>query len=305
MSIPQPIPASVSAAASLSDSAPAPATPPSPARQTAAFPAQARLALAALLLVLLAAVCAPLLYPGDPLDMTLPPYLWPGQDWRHPLGSDLMGRDLGAGLAHGARVSLLVGAAAAALSLSIGVAVGTLAGWHGGWIDNALMRVTDFFQIVPRFLLAIVLVAALEPSLWVVVLALGVTSWTHTARVVRAEVLGLRNREYVQAGIAAGMGQARIVLRHVLPNALTPILVSTSIVVAGCILSESALAFLGLGDPNLPSWGAMIASSREAIQSGWYMIAIPGAAVTLTVWSLNVLGDALNQYFNPKLRDRA
>lgn len=256
-----------------------------------------------LALVVAAALAAPLLYPGDPLDMTLPPYLWPGADWAHPLGSDLMGRDLAAGLAHGARVSLLVGAAAAALTLSIGVTVGTLAGWYGGWADNALMRLTDFFQIVPRFLLAIILVAVLEPSLWVVVLSLGVTSWTHTARVVRAEVLGLRNREYVQAGLAAGMGHARILLRHVLPNALTPILVSTSIVVAGCILAESGLAFLGLGDPNLPSWGAMIGAGREAIRTGWYMVAIPGVAVMLTVWSLNVLGDALNHYFNPKLRD--
>lgn len=268
-----------------------------------ALPAQAWLGVAVLLLVLLAALCAPWLYPGDPQDMTLPPYLWPGQDWGHPFGSDLMGRDLGAGLAHGARVSLLVGAAAAGLTLFIGVAVGTLAGWYGGWVDNVLMRLTDFFQIVPRFLLAIVLVAVLEPSLSVVVLSLGITSWTHTARVVRAEVLGLRQREFVQAGLAAGMSQTRIVLRHVLPNALTPILVSTSIVVAGCILSESGLAFFGLGDPNLLSWGAMIASGREAIQTGWYMIAIPGAAVMATVWSLNVLGDQLNQYFNPKLRD--
>lgn len=264
---------------------------------------QARLAVAILLLVLLAALGAPLMFPGDPLDMTLPPYLWPGADWRHPLGSDLMGRDLAAGLAHGARVSLVVGAASAALTLSIGVLAGLLSGWYGGWVDNVLMRMTDFFQIVPRFLLAVILVALLEPSLWVVVLSLGVTSWTHTARVVRAEVLGLRNREYVQAGLAAGMGHARILLRHVLPNALTPILVSTSIVVAGCILAESGLSFLGLGAPNLLSWGAMIGTGREAIQTGWYMIAIPGVAVMLTVWSLNVLGDALNQYFNPKLRD--
>lgn len=267
------------------------------------LPAQAWAAVAILLAVLLAAVGAPWLFPGDPLDMTLPPYLWPGQDWSHPLGADLMGRDLAAGLAHGARVSLLVGAASAALTLIIGVLVGTLAGWYGDWLDNALMRLTDFFQIVPRFLLAIILVAVLAPSLWVVVLSLGVTSWTHTARVVRAEVLGLRNREYVQAGLAAGMSHARILLRHVLPNALTPILVSTSIVVAGCILAESGLAFLGLGDPNSVSWGAMIGTGREAIQTGWYMIAIPGVAVMLTVWSLNVLGDTLNQYFNPKLRD--
>lgn len=267
------------------------------------LPLQAWIAVAILLLVGLAALSAPLLFPGDPLDMTLAPYLWPGDDWAHPLGSDLMGRDLAAGLAHGARVSLVVGAASAALTLSIGVLVGLLSGWYGGWADNVLMRVTDFFQIVPRFLLAVILVALLEPSLWVVVLSLGITSWTHTARVVRAEVLGLRNREYVQAGLAAGMSHARILLRHVLPNALTPILVSTSIVVAGCILAESGLSFLGLGDPNLLSWGAMIGTGREAIQTGWYMIAIPGVAVMLTVWALNVLGDALNQYFNPKLRD--
>lgn len=263
----------------------------------------ARLALAILLAIVLAAALAPWLFPGDPQDMSLTPYLWPGQDWHHPFGSDLMGRDIGAGLAYGARVSLLVGAAAAALTLLIGVAAGTLAGYYGGWADLVLMRLTDFFQVVPRFLLAVVLVAVLEPSLWVVVLSLGVTSWTHTARVVRAEVLGLRQREYVQAALAAGMSHTRIILRHVLPNALTPILVSTSIVVAGCILAESGLSFLGLGDPNAISWGAMIGSGREALRTGWYMVAIPGLAVMLTVWSLNVLGDLLNQTFNPKLRD--
>jgi peptide/nickel transport system permease protein len=264
---------------------------------------QTRVSVAILLLVLLCAVAAPFLYPGDPLDMSAAPYLWPGQDWDYPLGSDLMGRDIAAGLAHGARVSLLVGAAAASLTLLIGVLLGTLAGYYGGWLDNLLMRLTDFFQIVPRFLLVIVLVAVLEPSLWVVVVSLGLTSWTHTARVVRSEVLGLRNREYVQAGLAAGMSHARIILRHILPNALTPILVSTSIVVAGCILAESGLAFLGLGDPNAISWGAMIGTGREGLRTGWYMIAIPGVAVMLTVWSLNVLGDSLNHYFNPKLRD--
>jgi peptide/nickel transport system permease protein len=165
------------------------------------------------------------------------------------------------------------------------------------------MRITDVFQIVPRFLLAAIMVALLSPSVWVVVMALALTSWTHTARVVRSEVLGLRNREYVQAGLAVGMSHARIVVRHILPNALTPIVVSTSIVVAGCILAESGLSFLGLGDPNAVSWGAMIGTGREAIRTGWYMIAIPGVAVMLTVWSLNVLGDSLNQYFNPKLRD--
>jgi peptide/nickel transport system permease protein len=264
---------------------------------------QVRLGIAILLLAVLAALFAPVLYPGDPQDMVLAPNLWPGEDWQHPLGSDLMGRDIAAGLAHGARVSLLIGAMAGALTLLIGVLVGTLAGYLGGWVDNVLMRLTDLFQIVPRFLLAAILVALLAPSLWVVVLVLGLTSWTYTARVVRSEVLGLRNREYVQAGLAAGMSHLRIVTRHILPNVLTPIVVSTSIVVAGCILAESGLSFLGLGDPNAVSWGAMIGTGREAIRTGWYMIAIPGVALMLTVWSLNVLGDSLNQYFNPKLRD--
>ncbi len=262
-----------------------------------------RIAIVILAQVLLAALLAPWLFPGDPWDMTAAPYLWPGDDWAHPLGSDLMGRDIAAGLAHGARVTLLVGACAAGLNLLTGVLAGTLAGYFGGWADNLLMRLTDFFQVVPRLLLVMVIVSVLTPSVWVVVLALGVTSWTHTAKVVRAEVLGLRHREYVQAGLAAGMGHARILLRHILPNALTPILVSVSIVVAGCILAESMLAFLGLGDPNAISWGAMIGTGREALRTGWYMIAIPGVAVMLTVWSLNVLGDSLNHYFNPKLRD--
>jgi peptide/nickel transport system permease protein len=255
-----------------------------------------------LLLVGAAALLAPWLFPGDPQDMTLAPYLWPGQDWAHPFGSDLMGRDIGAGLAYGARVSLLVGVCAAALTLTLGVVTGLLAGYYGGRLDNALMRLTEFFQIVPGFLLAIIFVATFTPSVWVVVLSLGVTSWPHTARVVRAEVLALRKREFVQAALTIGMGDMRILLRHILPNALTPVLVSTSIVVAGCILAESGLSFLGLGDPNAISWGAMIGTGREAMRTGWYMLALPGVAVMATVWSLNVLGDSLNHYFNPKLR---
>lgn len=264
---------------------------------------QGKISLVILFIVVAAALLAPFLYPGDPQEMNAAPYLWPGQDWAHPLGSDLMGRDIAAGLVHGARVSLLVGIAAAALTLSIGVLIGTVAGYYGGIADNVLMRLTDFFQIVPGFLLIIIFVSIFDPSVWIVVLSLGVTSWPHTARIVRAEVLGLRNREYIQAGLAVGMSNLRIIVKHILPNALTPIVVTTSILVAGCILAESGLSFLGLGDPNAISWGTMIGTGREAIRTGWYMIAIPGVAVMLTVWALNVLGDSLNHYFNPKLRD--
>lgn len=264
---------------------------------------QGKISIVILFVVVAAALLAPFLYPGDPQEMNAAPYLWPGQDWAHPLGSDLMGRDIAAGLVHGARVSLLVGIAAAALTLSIGVLIGTVAGYYGGIADNVLMRLTDFFQIVPGFLLIIIFVSIFDPSVWIVVLSLGVTSWPHTARIVRAEVLGLRNREYIQAGLAVGMSNLRIIVKHILPNALTPIVVTTSILVAGCILAESGLSFLGLGDPNAISWGTMIGTGREAIRTGWYMIAIPGVAVMLTVWALNVLGDSLNHYFNPKLRD--
>jgi peptide/nickel transport system permease protein len=269
------------------------------ARQPSAW-----LALLLLALAIGSALTAGLWFPGDPLEMVGAPYLGPGEDGEFPLGTDLMGRDLLAGLMHGARVSLLVGGMAALIALLIGVGIGALAGFYRGRLDSVLMRVTEFFQTIPAFLLAIILVAVLQPSLWAIVLALGVTSWTGVARLTRGEFLALREREFVRAAEALGASPLRLMVREILPNALTPIIVSTALLVANAILSEAGLAFLGLGDPNHVSWGSMVGSGREALRTAWYMTALPGAAVMLTVLALNLLGDALNTALNPCLAVR-
>ncbi|MDH2344082.1 MULTISPECIES: ABC transporter permease [unclassified Bradyrhizobium] len=252
--------------------------------------------------VLAAATLAPFLYPGDPSDMVASPFIWPGNDPEFPLGTDLMGRDLTAGLFHGASVSLMVGAVAAAIALAIGVSLGAVAGYYGGWMDDLIMRVTELFQTMPAFLLAIVMVAVLNPSIYTIILALGITAWPGIARLTRAEVLALRNRDFVQALIGMGMSDWRIVLFHVVPNALTPVIVAASILVATAILSEAGLSFLGLGDPNHVSWGTMIGAGRDALRTAWYQTAIPGLAIMITVLALNLLGDALNHALNPRLR---
>ncbi|ANY85390.1 ABC transporter permease (plasmid) [Microvirga ossetica] len=252
--------------------------------------------------VLLAVVIAPFLYPDDPFDMVAVPFLWPWEQAEYPLGTDLMGRDITAGLLHGASVSLTVGAVAAAISLIIGISLGAVAGYFGGWIDDIIMRVTELFQTIPSFLLALVLVAILSPSIYTIILALGVTAWPSVARLTRAEVLTLRKRDFVQALVGMGMPDWQIIVRHVIPNALTPVVVASSILVASAILSEAGLSFLGLGDPNHVSWGTMIGNGRDALRTAWYQTAIPGFAIMITVLSLNLLGDALNQALNPRLR---
>ncbi|QEI07371.1 ABC transporter permease [Pigmentiphaga aceris] len=255
-----------------------------------------------LLLIVGAALVAGWLFPDDPMDMVGSPYLWPGQDATLPLGTDLMGRDLLAGVFHGARVSLLVGLSSAFIALLIGLAVGAASGFYRGRVDAVLSRITEFFQTVPAFLLAIILVAVLEPSVGTIVFALGVTSWTSIARLVRAEFLALREREFVRASVALGASDLHLIFRDILPNAWTPVIVSTALLVANAILSEAGLSFLGLGDPNLVSWGSMIGTGRDALRTGWYMTAIPGLAIMLTVLALNLLSDALHAALNPRLR---
>jgi peptide/nickel transport system permease protein len=257
------------------------------------------------LVALFAALSASYWFPGDPLEMVGPPYSAPGEEEGFPLGTDLMGRDLLAGLVHGARVSLLVGGFAALIALLIGVSVGALAGFYRGRVDSVLMRITEFFQTIPAFLLAIILVAILQPSLWTIVFALGVTSWTGVARLTRGEFLALGEREFVHAARALGAGPLHLMCREIMPNALTPIIVSTALLVANAILSEAGLAFLGLGDPNHVSWGSMVGTGREALRSASYMSALPGAAIMLTVLGLNLLGDALNTALNPRLARRS
>ncbi len=257
-----------------------------------------------LVCMLILALLAPLLYPGDPLDMVAPPLLWPGQDAAYPLGSDSLGRDVIAGIAHGARVSLAVGVVAAVLSLVIGVLVGATAGYFGGRIDDVLVRITELFQTMPSFLFVIVVVAIGQPSVPVIVCAIGLASWPVIARLVRAEFRALRETEFVLAARSQGFSHARIIFQEMLPNALPPVIVTTSVLVASAILIESALSFLGMGDPNAVSWGSMIGQGRELLRTAWYLTALPGAAIVLTVLALNLVGDGLNDAFNPRLRGR-
>ncbi len=256
--------------------------------------------LAVLALVVLVALCADLLYPGSPWDMATAPFQPPLSEG-FPLGSDLLGRDIAAGLAHGARVSLLIGLVSTAVALALGVSLGALAGYFGGAVDDAIMRVTEFFQTIPNFVLAVVLVAIFTPSIGSIVAAIAIVSWPPLARLARAEFLSLRSREFVQAAITSGQTHATIIFRQILPNSLSPIIVSGSLMVATAILLESSLSFLGLGDPNLMSWGFMIGAARTVIRQAWWMSFFPGVAILVTVLAINLIGEGLNDAMNPRL----
>ena len=255
---------------------------------------------ALLLAILVLALAAPLLYPADPLDMVGSPTLWPGEDPEFPLGTDSLGRDLAAGLAYGARASLLVGFSAAGIGLAIGIVVGATAGYLGGWADNLLLRLTELFQAVPGFLLVIVLVAIGEPRLGVIAPAIGIASWPVAARLARAQFRSLREADFVQAARASGSSDLAIAIRHILPNAMPPLVVTGSIMVANAILIEAGLSFLNLGDPNLVSWGSMMGEGRQLLRTEWYVSALPGVAIAVTVLAVNLVGDGLNEVLNPR-----
>jgi peptide/nickel transport system permease protein len=257
-----------------------------------------------LTMIVVVAVLAGVIRPGDPLDLVASPFVLPGHDSAFPLGTDMLGRDVLSGIVHGSRVSLLIGIVATVVALLIGTTIGALAGFHGGWIDEALTRVTEIFQTIPSFLLLIVIVGIFQPSIETIVLGIGIVSWPELSRLVRAEFITLRGREFVQAGIALGMSDLRIIVTQILPNAAAPIIVSASLIVARAILNESALAFLGLGDPNVVSWGSMISVGREVVRTASYLTLFPGVAIVLTVLAFNLVGDGLNDAFNPRRRLR-
>lgn len=254
-----------------------------------------------LLAVIVVAALAPVMYPQSPWRLVGRPFLAPFALDRFPLGTDALGRDVMAGLMHGARVSLLIGLVSTAVALLIGVPLGGLAGYAGGLVDDALMRLTEFFQTIPSFALAIVIVAILQPSIASIVLAIAIVSWPPIARLVRGEVLSLRSREYVQAAITLGQTTPRILLSQVLPNTLAPIIVMASLMVASAILLESSLSFLGLGDPSLMTWGYMIGAGRTRLIEAWWISFFPGIAIFLTVLALNLVGEGLNDALNPRL----
>ena len=228
-----------------------------------------------------------------------------GPEQRVSARHESLGRDIAAGLLHGARISLLVGAAATLIGLTLGILVGSIAGYNGGWIDDVLVRLIEVFQTIPSFILLIVLVAIAQPSILTVIWAIGLITWPTIARLVRAEFRSLREKEFVLAARSLGYGHARIVFREILPNALPPIIVTSSVMVASAILMKSALSFLGLGDPNVVSWGSMIGAGRELLRTAWYLTALPGLVIVLAVLSLNLIGDGLNDALNPRFtRDR-
>lgn len=261
----------------------------------------ALIGLALLVLLVALVVLAPMLYPQSPWRMVGRPMGAP-LDGNFLLGTDTLGRDVAAGIVHGARVSLLIGIVSTVAALLIGVPLGAVAGYFGGMIDDAVMRFTEFFQTIPSFALAIVLVAILQPSLPSIVLAIAIVSWPPVTRLIRGEVLSLRTREYVQAAITVGQSTPRIIFTQILPNTLAPIIVMASLMIATAILLESSLSFLGLGDPNLMTWGYMVGAGRSRIIDAWWISFFPGLAIFLTVLALNLVGEGINDALNPRLR---
>jgi peptide/nickel transport system permease protein len=260
-----------------------------------------------LLLVLVVigmAISAPFLFPRDPLGLAGRPLQWPMANPRFWFGTDNAGRDIAAQIFHGARISLLIGFIATLISVTIGIVIGALAGFYGGWVDDVLMRVTEAFQTLPNFLLLLVLVAVFGSEIQTVIVAIGIVSWPASARLTRAEFLSLRSREFVQACRVLGMRDAQIIFREILPNALPPVIVYASVIMAISILLESALAFLNLSDPNVPSWGNLIGAGRGVLRVQWYVSAIPGIAILLTVLGVSLVGQGLNDALNPRLKGR-
>lgn len=253
-----------------------------------------------LAVVLLMALLADWLYPGDPLEMVAQPFLWPGDDAQFPLGTDSLGRDVAAGIFHGARVSLQIGTIAVVVSVVIGLIAGASAGYFGGKTDRIVTRISELFQTFPAFLLVVVLVAIGHPTVNYIAGAIGVASWPMIARLVRAECRLLRHQEFVLAAQTLGYSPLRILLREVLPNLLPTLIVTLSVMMASAILTESSLGFLGFSDPNRISWGGMIGDGRQSLQNAWYLAVLPGSALAATILALNLLGDALNDWLNPR-----
>ena len=222
----------------------------------------------------------------------------------HLLGTDDLGRSVLARMLYGARISLLVGFVAVGIATLIGIVLGAVAGYYGGWIDSLLMRFVDIMLCFPTFFLILAVIAFLDPSIWNIMIVIGLTSWMGVARLIRAEFLSLRQRDFVLAARALGASDLRMIFRHILPNAMSPVLVSATLGVAGAILTESALSFLGIGvQPPTPSWGNMLITGKQTLGSAWWLSVFPGIAILLTVLGYNLLGEGIRDALDPRLKE--
>ena len=248
-------------------------------------------------------ILAPVVSPHDPNQFHLKRVLEP-PSWDHPLGTDELGRDVMARMIYGAQISLKVGFVAVGIATLIGIFLGALAGYYSGWVDAVIMRVVDIMLCFPAFFLILAVIALLEPSIWNIMIVIGLTSWMGVARLVRAEFMGLKNREFVSAARVLGASDYRIIFRHLMPNAMAPVLVSATLGVAGAILTESALSFLGIGvQPPTPSWGNILTAGKDNIEVAWWLSVFPGLAILVTVLAYNLLGEGLREALDPRLRE--
>ncbi|MEC4676303.1 MAG: ABC transporter permease [Nitrospirota bacterium] len=255
------------------------------------------------LALFLVAFLAPLISPYDPNEIDRKEILEP-PGLRHPLGTDDLGRDVLSRMIYGSRISLMVGFVAVGISSVIGMILGALAGYYGGWPDRIIMRFIDIMLSIPTFFLILAVIAFIGPSIWNIMIVIGVTSWMGIARLVRAEFLSLKTREYVLAARALGAGDIAIIFRHIMPNSMAPVLISAVLGVASAVLVESALSFLGIGvQPPTPSWGNILTLGKDNIEIAWWLSVFPGLAILITVLGYNLLGEGIRDSIDPRLWD--
>lgn len=253
-------------------------------------------------LIVAVAILAPVITPYDPNTLTDNMLTSPGTG--HLMGTDHLGRDVFTGVVYGSRVSLVVGITAALISAIIGTLIGAVSGYFGGFLDEGISKLVDIFLMIPTFFLILIVVVLYGNSLTYIMLVIGLTSWPSNARLMRAQALSLRERTFTRAAVALGEAHSTILARHIVPNGIYPIIANTTLQMAGAILTEAGLSFLGLGDPNTPSWGKMIFEGRSFIQTAWWTSFFPGAAIVVTVMAFYFIGDGLNLALNPKLQER-
>lgn len=263
------------------------------------------LALVGLLILVpmfICAVAAPIISPHDPVEPDLKNIL-ASPSWSHPFGTDTLGRDVFSRVIYGSRISLLVGFVSVGIATLIGIMVGALSGYSGGIVDELIMRFVDLMMCFPTFFLILAVIALLEPSIWNIMIVVGLTNWMGIARLVRAEIMSIKNKEYVLAAKAMGFPNRRIIFGHVLPNSLSPVYVVATLGIGGAILTESALSFLGIGvQPPTPSWGNILTQAKDNIEVAWWLSLYPGLAIFLTVMGYNLLGEGLRDIFDPRRR---